>query len=141
MSGSDGIPRPTKEPGRRMMSVMADRPSWLIVLLLLLTASGFIISWLAGPLGAAMAACLLALWAVPTVAVAVALIKLIGIRWSKRRQDKFESLSPAADNPEPVPEKEASVTIPNGKRRRRSRRWVLSIESFIDEGRLTSTLA
>ena len=35
MAGSDGIPQPVKDSERRMMSLLPDRPGWLIVLLLL----------------------------------------------------------------------------------------------------------
>jgi len=135
MAGSDGVPRPVEDSERRMKSLLPDRPGWRIVLLLLLTAAGFIISRLAGPLGAAMEACLLALWAVPTVAVVIALTQSISSPWSKRRGDQVEPPRPEADNPEPAPETGGSIVVPNGQRRRRSRRWVLSIETFIDEDR------
>jgi hypothetical protein len=132
MAGSDGVPRPVKDSEHRM-SVLPDRLRWRIVLLLLLIAAGFIISRLAGPLGAAMEACLLALWAVPTVAVAIALVKPVSSLWSKRRGDQVEPPAPETDTPEPAPETGEIIVVPNGQRRRRSRRWVLSIETFVDE--------
>lgn len=86
MGEYDGLPESVGKSESRTVKVLPDRPSWQIALLLLLAAAGYIISRLADSLGAAMEALFLALWAVPTITVAITLTKRIGSRWSRRHK-------------------------------------------------------
>jgi hypothetical protein len=121
MGEPDGLPELVGKSESSTVKVLPDRPSWQIALLLLLAAAGYIISRLADSLGAAMEALFLALWAVPTITVAITLTKRIGSRWCRRHKDKVEPLPPPAHDPEQAPVAEP-IKSPTQERRRRSRR-------------------
>lgn len=93
----DRDPRPAKEPERGQMNFLPNGSMWLVILLLLAAAGGAI-SLLLGPLGPALGACFLALWAAPTFAVVTALVKRISRRWSKRPQTEPELPPPETGN-------------------------------------------
>jgi hypothetical protein len=126
---------PAKDSGHLEVSLLPERPGSLALFLLLLVMAGVVISWLAALLGAALEACLLALWAALALAVAAALLRRVRGVWSKRRKTEPEPLPPEGRNPKPIPEAGESAARPEGERTRRSQRWVFTFERITDENK------
>jgi len=124
-----------KDSEHRKLSLLPERSGRLALLLLLLGAGGVVISQLAVLLGAVLTACLLALWAVPTLAVAAALIKRVRDLWSKRHKAMPEPLPPEGRNPESITKTGELLAGPKGQRIRRSKRWVFTLERITDENK------
>jgi hypothetical protein len=133
MDMSDRNRRAAEEPGRGQIKLLPDGSMWLVILLLPLVAAGGCITLLLGSLGPALGACILALWAVPTLAVVGKLVKRIIRRCSKRHEATREPPPAEGRNPESIPEAGRSTATSKGDRKRRSRRWVLTIETSTDE--------
>lgn len=98
-----------------------------------LVAAGGVISLLLRSLETALAACILVLWATPTLAVAAALGKSISRQSSKQHQAEPESLPLESENPESIPAAGSSADTSNRERKRRSRNWIRTLETPTDE--------
>ena len=126
-------PGPQKDRKHGQLNVLPDGSRWLVIFLLLLALAGAGISLLLGFLGPALGACILALWAAPTLAVVAALLRNMGRWWSKRHQNEAGSPPPEGHNLESIPETTSSGTSLKKDCKRRSRKWVFSIETFSEE--------
>ena len=134
MDISNGDAGHTDNPEPHEVDLLPDKPGWLIVLLLLLAATGVVISLLQGSLGVALGACFLALWAAAAVTVVVAVAKRM-LRMRSRRRNKPGLPSAERRNQESIPATQVSVAPVEGRRKWRWRQVIIIVgtRTFDDE--------